>query len=139
MGLRKLRLEVHTAENRMEDQRQRAGLFVANTVQRVKGWFGPWRIISAGVVVGGVAGWRQPAQRSDRAETAEQQSSPGDAKPTASHAGGSRFSALIDQTTQVVQLISLAMPLMAQFTPLAQALSGAEPGPTGDKLPPEAD
>ncbi len=129
MGLRKLQRELSDAEQAVTEKRQQAGAFVDASTRRVKGWFGPWRIVAAGGLVGAVAGWRG----SDASSGGDQATAPAPAPRTEPQVEmGDRFSAVIEQATSVVQLISLAAPLVAQYAPLFGAHDAATHGSAGE-------
>lgn len=122
MGLRKLQRELSDAEQAVSEKRQQAGAFVETSKRRVKAWFGPWRIVAAGGLVGAVAGWRG----SNASPGGDQVAAPAPKPRTDPQVeSGDGFSAVIEQATSVVQLISLAAPLVAQYAPLLGANDAA--------------
>ncbi|MCB1607595.1 MAG: hypothetical protein KDI71_11525 [Xanthomonadales bacterium] len=114
MGLAKLRAQVRAAERDLVHHRHQTGEFVEQTSQQVRRWFGPWSLVGAGSIVGAWLGWGRGSGSND-AFSEEDRSTEGSAAAPRRTAG-IQFSQAIAQATQVIQLMTLAAPLIAQLT-----------------------
>ena len=132
MGLAKLRAQVRAAERDLVHHRHQTGEFVEQTSQQVRRWFGPWSLVGAGSIVGAWLGWGRSSGSTDAIAEADGRTNPEQTATAPRKAAGMQFSQAIAQATQVVQLMTLAAPLIAQLTAAGDHMDAAPVGEDPD-------